>query len=107
MDADTLRLLGAGSIGLITAVASIQALRHSTLGCPGLIGSCVGALAFIGLLRMGDGLLTLVLIPYVALGLALAFLLLAKWVRVWVPPEWRRGAYRPRWAARRKTEKME
>lgn len=63
-------------MAIMTTVVSSKVLReHSTLNNP-VIPVCVGALSFIGLRYMPEGLAHTILIGYVALAIAILFLLL-------------------------------
>lgn len=71
-----LSTLIAGILAVMTTVVSFRVLRnHSTLDNP-VIPVCVGALSFIGLRYMPEGLAHTVLIGYVALAIAILFVLL-------------------------------
>jgi hypothetical protein len=66
----------AGIMAVVTTVVSWKALRdHSTLNNP-IISVCVGALAFIGLRHLPEGLGNAILLLYVILAIAILFLLL-------------------------------
>jgi hypothetical protein len=66
----------AGIMAVMTSVVSWKVLKdHSTLGNP-LLSVCVGALSYIGLLYLPAGLKEMVLLVYVALAIAILFLLL-------------------------------
>jgi len=66
----------AGIMSVITTVVSWKVLKdHSTLGNP-LLSVCVGALSYIGLLYLPAGLKDMVLLVYVAMAVAILFLLL-------------------------------
>lgn len=66
----------AAIMAIMTTVVSWRALRdHSTLDNP-VIPVCVGLLAFIGLRYLPEGLANTILIGYVALAIAILFMLL-------------------------------
>jgi hypothetical protein len=66
---------------ILTYAASHHVLKTFTaLGHPRLIAGIVALLSGVSLLSLGDGVITLILIPYAALGLSLLFLPLLKWL---------------------------
>ena len=76
---NALSLIGtvvAAIMAIMTTVVSWHALRnHSTLGNP-VLPLCIGLLSFVGLRYLPEGLANTVLIGYVALAIAILFLLL-------------------------------
>ena len=63
-------------MAVMVTLVSLKVLKdHSTLNNP-IISVCVGALSYIGLLYLPAGLKEMVLLVYVALAVAILFLLL-------------------------------
>jgi hypothetical protein len=66
---------------ILTYAASYHALKTiPAFGRPHVIAAIVALLSGLGLLSLGDGVVTFILIPYMALGLCLRFLLLYNWL---------------------------
>jgi hypothetical protein len=66
---------------MVTYIVSYQVLREFTsLESPGLVAAVVALLTGLGLISLGDGVVTLILIPYAALGLWLLLLPGLKWL---------------------------
>jgi hypothetical protein len=78
---DTVQLLVGAGVGVVTAIVSYRALRDfSTFGGSSLpLAVCSGALAAIGVMGLGDRLVSLT-IPWAALGIAICFLLVLGFV---------------------------
>ena len=75
-DLSSMSSIIAGIMAVMTTLVSWKVLRdHSTLNNP-IISVCVGALSYIGLLYLPAGLKDMVLLVYVALAIAILFLLL-------------------------------
>ncbi len=75
-DLSSINSIIAGIMAVMTTVVSWKVLRdHSTLNNP-IISVCVGALSYIGLLYLPAGLKEMVLLVYVAMAIAILFLLL-------------------------------
>jgi hypothetical protein len=74
---NTVQLLVGAGVGVVTAIVSYRALRDfSTFGGSSLpLAVCSGALATIGVMGLGDRLISLT-IPWAALGIAICFLLI-------------------------------
>lgn len=71
----------AGAATILTYAVSQQVLKTFTaFGPPRLIAAVVALLSGLNLLSLGDGVVTLILIPYAALGLSLLVLVLLKWL---------------------------
>ena len=66
---------------LLTYAASYDVLETlTTLEPPRLLAAVVALLSSLSLLSLGDGAVTLILVPYATLGLSLLMLLLFKWL---------------------------
>jgi len=71
----------AAAATILTYAASYHALKTiPAFGRPRVIAAIVALLSGLGLLSLGDGVATVILLPYTALGLSLVFLLLYKWL---------------------------
>lgn len=70
---------------ILTYTVSYRVLQKFTaLEPPRLIAAVVALLSGLSLLSLGDGVVTLILIPYAALGLSMLVLLLLRWLmRSW------------------------
>ncbi len=82
---DTIMLIGVGIVAVITMLVSAQAFRQfSAFAFPRILAVCVGILCFIALLNSGSGTLSVLLLPYAALGLAIVACLIVVAVgRLW------------------------
>jgi len=75
-DLSSINSIVAGLMAVMVTLVSLKVLKdHSTLNNP-IISVCVGALSYIGLLYLPAGLKEMVLLVYVALAVAILFLLL-------------------------------
>lgn len=71
----------AGAASVLTYAVAFQALKNfSAFESPRLIALCIALLSGLGLLSLSNGLITLILIPYAALGLALLSFALFRWL---------------------------
>jgi hypothetical protein len=82
-----LTLAVALAAGLITGAVTYWVLRGQRFPAPGIIAGAVAGLGVLGILRTGEGVVAVILLPYAALGLSLLALLilaaLAKLSRRW------------------------
>ena len=69
------------AVTLLTYAVSFRALKNFTaIESPRLVAVCVALLSGLGLLSLGNGLITLILIPFATLGLSLLIFALFRWL---------------------------
>ena len=71
----------AGAASALTYAATYHALKNfTTIESPRLVAVCIALLSGLGLLSLGNGLITLILIPFATLGLSLLAFALFRWL---------------------------
>ena len=80
MNTSTPVLIIAGLLAALTWAVSRTVLKENDMLNNPLISPCVGGLAFIGLISMGDQWINAILLPYAALAIVLLLLLAFGWV---------------------------